>query len=140
MLARLVDDLQTLEHSESGTLVLQKESIDLSSVAREAVAALSSRAAEKGVWLDVTSPELPMVNADPVRVREVLTNLLTNALRHTPRGGTIAVRLDSADAGISIRVADSGSGIPAEDVHLTPRFVVSGFSRTWRHCVQRDPM
>ncbi len=117
VLARLVDDLQTLAHSESGTLVLQKESIDLAGVARDAVAALSARADAKGVKLDVTSPhELPMVNADPVRVREVLINLLTNALRHTPPCGTITVRLEPADAGVAIWVADTGAGIPADDL------------------------
>lgn len=117
VLARLVDDLQTLSHSESGTLVLQKESTDLAAVAREAAAALSARADAKGVRVEVTSPpDLPMANADPVRVREVLTNLLTNALRHTPAGGAVDVRLESVGAGLSIRVADTGTGIPPEDL------------------------
>ena len=130
VLARLVDDLQTLAQSESGTLVLQKEPIDLAGVASDAAAALSGRAGAQGVELHVTSPhELPMVNADPVRVREVLTNLLTNALRHTPGGGTIAVRIESAGAGISIRVADSGSGISSEDLpRIFDRFYKGGES------------
>jgi two-component system OmpR family sensor kinase/two-component system sensor histidine kinase BaeS len=117
VLTRLVDDLQTLAESESGTLVLRKEPTEIATIARDAVAALSARADEKRVRLEVISPtELPMVNADPVRIREVLTNLLTNALRHTPRGGSIAVRLEAGGAAISISVTDSGSGIPANEL------------------------
>jgi two-component system OmpR family sensor kinase/two-component system sensor histidine kinase BaeS len=117
VLTRLVDDLQTLADSESGTLVLRKEPTEIATIARDAVAALSARAEEKNVRLEVMSPaELPMANADPVRIREVLTNLLTNAVRHTPSGGSIVVRLEAAGGGISTSVADSGSGIPVDEL------------------------
>src|SRR5438105_15669709 len=75
MLTRLVDDLRTLAHSESGTLALQKESTDIGILINDAMASFSAEAAEHKVALDTrTPPDLPLVDVDPLRIREVLTN------------------------------------------------------------------
>jgi two-component system OmpR family sensor kinase/two-component system sensor histidine kinase BaeS len=117
MLARLVDDLRTLAHAESGMLTLQKESTDLSILIHEAVASFSMESAAGQVSISATAaPDLPLVEIDPLRIREVLTNLLSNALRHTPPGGTVSVTAVRRDDAIDVSVSDSGSGIAAEEV------------------------
>jgi signal transduction histidine kinase len=117
MLARLVDDLRTLAHAESGMLTLQTESTDLSVLIHEAVASFSIESAAAQVSIRATAaPDLPLVEIDPLRIREVLTNLLSNALRHTPPGGTVSVDAVRRDDAIEVSVSDTGSGIAAEDV------------------------
>ena len=92
-MARLLDDLQTLSTAEAGVLRLHRERIDPAALAEDAAAAFRSRADAAGVELDVAPPApVPEVDVDPVRIGEVLANLLTNALRHTPSGGSVAGR------------------------------------------------
>ncbi len=125
-LERLVDDLRTVGLAESGALAVRREPVDLVALAGAVVAGMGAAGVEAGVRLTVTpaertgSPaELPPIAADPALLRRVLVNLLTNALRHTPRGGSIHVAVRPADAGHqSLTVTDTGSGIPAE---LLPR-------------------
>jgi len=117
MLTRLVDDLRTLAHTESGTLALQKESTDIGILMHDAVAAFSAEAVERNVTLTVdAAPDLPLVEVDPLRIREVLTNLLSNALRHTPAGGRVVIAASSTSGSIEVKVSDTGSGIAAADV------------------------
>ena len=116
-LARLVDDLRTLAHTESGMLDLRKEPTDLASLAADAGNALSGEAERRGVAVRVDAPEdLPLVIVDPLRIREVLINLLSNALHHTPRGGHITVTLKADGERVSVAVADTGSGIEPEQM------------------------
>ncbi len=117
MLTRLVDDLRTLAHTESGTLALQKESTDIGILIGDAAAAFSGEAAGRKVTLDVTAPaDLPLVSVDPLRIREVLVNLISNAIRHTPEGGRVSVTAASQPATIRVTVSDTGSGISAADL------------------------
>jgi len=117
MLARLVEDLRTLAHTESGTLALQKESTDISVLINEAVASFSAEGAERKVALDAhAAADLPLIEVDPLRVREVLTNLISNAMRHTPEGGRVSVTATANATSIAVSVADTGSGIPAADL------------------------
>ncbi|MEW6094759.1 MAG: HAMP domain-containing sensor histidine kinase [Chloroflexota bacterium] len=124
VLARLVEDLRTLALAESGALQLKKEPTDLALLARETAAAFEKQAKAAGVTLTVeTSPDLPWLDLDPGRVRQVLSNLLANALRYTPTGGTISVRYHQVDGRAVLEVADSGSGIPPEEIpHVFERF------------------
>ena len=123
VLARLVEDLRTLALSESGALHLQPEPVEIGALAHEAAAAFRAQADATGVALNVRAEGLPAVEADPVRLREVLANLLANALRYTPRGGTVEVRGRVADGQIEITVSDTGTGIPPEDLpHVFDRF------------------
>jgi len=117
MLARLVDDLRTLAQTESGTLALQKESTDIGVLINDAVASFSLEAAERKVTLDIgAAADLPLIEVDPLRIREVLTNLISNALRHTPEGGRVSVAAAADAKSITVSVSDTGSGIAASEL------------------------
>ena len=117
MLARLVEDLRTLAHTESGTLTLQKESTDLAILLNDTAVSFAAEAAERHIQLDVEAPaSLPLVDIDPVRIREVLTNLVSNALRHTSGNGRVSVSASAQPDAIVLAVSDNGRGIPAEDL------------------------
>jgi len=121
VLARLVDDLRTLAHAESGMLTLQKESTDLAVLLNDAARSVAIEAAAGQVSVRVSAaPDLPLVEIDPLRIREVLTNLLSNALHHTPSGGAVSVDafVDAERRGRSIvvTVKDTGVGIAADEV------------------------
>ena len=91
-LARLVEDLRTLAHSESGTLALHKEPADLGSLVQETLAAFQREAGTRGVAVNArVLADVPLVEADPVRIREVVANLLSNAITHAPRGSTASI-------------------------------------------------
>jgi signal transduction histidine kinase len=132
VLSRLVEDLRTLALSESGALKLQKEPTDLGGLARDAAAAFSGDAVARDVTLQVDVPDdPPPIEIDPVRIREVITNLLSNALRHTPPGGSVVVRVAAASSGaMSVDVRDTGSGMTPEAVaHAFDRFYKGSGSR-----------
>jgi signal transduction histidine kinase len=118
MLARLVDDLRTLANAEAGSLSLRKEPTDLAVLIHDAAGTFAADAAAGQITLRVEDrAELPLVDVDPLRVREVLINLLANALRHTGAGGTITVTARSRDASmIAVSVSDTGSGIARDDL------------------------
>jgi len=130
ILARLVDDLRTLALSESGALQLRREPTDLAVLINESAAAFRAQADGKGVSLKVDlDGDLPLLDLDPERMRQVLSNLITNALRYTPAGGTIDVLgrvVDGKEHQVEIVVRDSGAGIPAEDLpHVFERYYKS---------------
>ena len=127
MLARLVEDMRTLALAESGALHLRKEATDLSMLIRDTMAAFQSKADTAGVSLTVeTTGELPWLELDPGRIRQVLSNLVANALRYTPPGGAIKVLYWQAENKALIDVQDSGPGIPeAELPHVFERFYKS---------------
>ncbi len=128
-LSRLIDDLRTLSLSESGALELHLEPTDLELLASEAAAAYRPQAQEKGITLNLDFPaELPLLELDPVRIREVVVNLLTNALRHSPPGGVVnlAATSDPGRKLATVTVTDSGSGIRPEALpHIFERFYKS---------------
>jgi two-component system OmpR family sensor kinase/two-component system sensor histidine kinase BaeS len=130
VMARLLEDLQTLSTAEVGMLRLHPERVDPVSLVEDAVAAFRVRADTAGVTLDWrAAPGLPELDVDPVRIGEVLANLLSNAVRHTPRGGSVAVTVEPAAAGVSLAVSDTGPGIDAWDLpHVFDRFVKSANS------------
>jgi two-component system sensor histidine kinase BaeS len=109
-LSRLVEDLGTLSHAEAGALELRKEIVDLGDLIRDVATALPRT-------IDVAVPtDLPTVEVDPVRIRQVLLNLLANALRHTPEEGVIAIEVRASPQRVLIHVRDTGSGIAPEDL------------------------
>jgi signal transduction histidine kinase len=118
VVARLVEDLRTLATAESGALALTKEPVDIVALANDVTTSLETRAAEAGVTLRVEPPpgEMEPVSADPVRIREVLTNLVANALRYTPHGGTIVTRIAERAGNVDVSVADTGAGIAADEL------------------------
>ena len=132
VLSRLIDDLRTLSLAEAGALTLHREPTDLDALARETVASFEPSAAEAGVELAAsTDGGLPLADIDPVRVREILANLLANALRYTPRGGRVRVETRPDDRGaLAVTVSDTGAGIPPEALsRVFDRFYKSAESR-----------
>jgi signal transduction histidine kinase len=123
-LERLVEDLRTLSLSEAGMLQPAAEPLDLRELLAEAAAAQRPAAGAAGVTLLVEGGPLEL-RGDPIRLRGVLDNLLTNALRHTPRGGRVRLSGRREAGAVVVEVSDSGSGIPAE---LLPR-VFDRFTR-----------
>jgi len=128
VMARLLDDLRTLSMAEAGVLPLHPETVDPRGVADDAVRAFRSTAEEAGVTLQAerTADAPTRLEADPVRLSEILANLVTNAVRHTPRGGRVAVRVSPAAGGVAFEVADTGPGIPEDRLPFVfDRFVTS---------------
>ena len=134
-LDRLIEDLRTLALSESGALSLHREPTDLGILVGDVATAFEATADGAGVELVVDlADDLPLLDVDPVRIREVVGNLVANALRHTPPAGRIEIaarrvadggpgREASADPGLEITVRDTGSGIPADLLpHVFERF------------------
>jgi two-component system sensor histidine kinase BaeS len=117
LLARLVEDLRTLAHTESGTLALHKEPTDVGVLIHEVAKVFEADSTARHVTVEAQTPQdLPLVDVDPLRVREVLTNLVSNALHHTPTGGAVSIGIATTATTMAITVADSGSGITAEEL------------------------
>ena len=118
-LTQLVESLLTLARADEGHLPLLVE-VDVDEVALDAAARIVERARRQGVTLSVAPSEGYTVRGDASLLTQLVLNLLDNALRHTPAGGRIGLAVESGDAGVVLRVADTGSGIPSE--HLPRLF------------------
>ena len=133
VMSRLIDDLRTVTLSEAGTLALHREPTALDVLIAEVVRSFAAGAAGQGVTLtDDTTDDLPIVDVDPVRIREVLANLVANALRHTPAGGRVAIAGSVAPGArtVTILVRDTGPGIEPDILpHVFERFVKGETSR-----------
>ena len=128
LLSRLVEDLQTLSLAEAGQLELVREPVQVADLLADVQTSFSGQAEAAGVALElVVDGDHKALNvwADYGRLDQVLGNLLANALRYTPAGGTITLSAASIQEGVRIQVADSGNGIPAEDLPYI-------FDRFWR--------
>jgi signal transduction histidine kinase len=101
---------------DTGNLPLEVDRVDLAHLVGAAVRFVEDRARARGIDLTVAvDPDLAC-DADPRRLKQVLINLLANAVKFTPEGGKVAIAADRTDDGIEIRVADTGPGIAAEDL------------------------
>ena len=131
VMARLLDDLQLLSNAEAGALRLHRERLEADELVETAESAHRTEAAERGVALRTqVTPDLPALDVDRVRIGEVLANLVSNALRHTPSGGTVTIAADPDARGVAFRVTDTGAGIaPDELAHVFDRFARSPESR-----------
>ncbi len=117
VLARLIEDLRTLALSDAGALPLQKEPTDLVDLVSDVVRSMKPEADRKSVSLSTSSSTgTAMVDLDPVRIREVLTNLLSNALRHSAAGGSVSVSVSDANGNVAVRVRDTGEGMSSAEV------------------------
>lgn len=114
-LTRLVNDLLDLSRLEAGRIEMEFRAVPVNDLLSHAAAALGPQAEEKGIRLQVSAdPEGARVRADPDRILLVLTNLLANAIRHTPRGGEIRLAAARQGGRMVVSVADTGPGIPKE--------------------------
>ncbi|MFJ3326048.1 sensor histidine kinase [Streptomyces griseus] len=153
-LQHIIDDLQDLAAADAGVLRLHPEPVGVRELLSQVAAAHQARAENAGVTLAVavavaaTDPE-PALRADPVRLRQAVGNLVSNAVRHTPEGGRVTLSAYASDASegggegddegkacdgtVVIEVQDTGSGIPAEDLpHVFDRFWRAEKSRSRR--------
>jgi signal transduction histidine kinase len=124
-LDRLVEDLRTMVLTDAGSLVLHREPTDVGALAADAVEAFKTQAETAGVKLGTDlGDNLPSVEVDPARIRGVLGNLLSNAIRHTPSGGSVKVTASGTVDAVTVIVADTGEGIPPDLLpHVFERFV-----------------
>lgn len=116
MLIRLIDDLFTMARLEEHNLRLVRSPIDLANVANEVVNGVQQLAwtQQKISVESLVSPDLPKVNADPQRVRQIISNLVYNAMRHTPEGGLVVIQAKAVPDEVEISISDTGVGIPEE--------------------------
>lgn len=141
ILLRLVDDLRTLALAESGSLQLKREPADLGLLIREVVSAFESQAKEKNIKVKLEFGDVNVIEIEPLRIREVLSNIVANAVRYTPSGGEIKVgvtestlpegrdALSLSKRSVTVFVKDSGEGIQAEDLsRIFDRFYKSSDS------------
>jgi len=141
LLARLVDDLRTLSLAESGALQLKRELTDVGLLIREVTSAFESQAQENEIKIELSLADVGELEVDPQRVREVLSNLVSNALRYSPSRGEVKVGVTESVVGLEsdavslskrsvlIYVQDSGAGIESADLsRIFDRFYKSSDS------------
>ncbi|MFE2973239.1 sensor histidine kinase [Streptomyces sp. NPDC059258] len=145
LLQHIIDDLQDLAAADAGVLRVHPEPVEVRELLSQVTAAHQARAENAGVTLTVaaatTAPAPSALSADPVRLRQAVGNLVSNAVRHTPEGGRVTLRAyasesdasGQSDGTVVIEVADTGSGIPADDLpHVFDRFWRAEKSRSRR--------
>jgi two-component system phosphate regulon sensor histidine kinase PhoR len=129
-MVQLVEDLLDLTRVESGQFRLRSEDVDLADVAAHILETFEPRAAQAGIKLRFSGARAPL-RGDPDRLAQVVVNLVDNALRNTPAGGTIDVDVQRSGEAVRLRVSDTGVGIPYSDLpHVFERFYVVDRSRT----------
>ena len=127
LLSGLVEDLRTVALAESGALKIKKEPTDLPMLVRDVLSAFQVQADSAGVSLNVDAPDtFPRLEIDPARMRQVLSNLLANALRYAPTGRQVPVQVKLQAEHAILEVIAEGPGIPAQDLpHVFERFYKS---------------
>ncbi len=121
-LTQLLDDLACLADAEQPGLLLEKSALDLAQVARAAAESFAPRFAEAGIDFDIAAASA-WVDGNAGRLDQIVSNLLSNALRYTEPGGTVALRVERAGADVVLEVADTGAGIAPDDLrHIFTRF------------------
>jgi two-component system sensor histidine kinase ResE len=131
-MGRLVNELLDLARMEAGHLQLTMEDINISSFINRIIHKFQGLAKDNEIQLYAEIENgITSISFDPDRIEQVLTNLIDNAIRHTPKGGSVNLSVTSEDKGIMIRVKDSGSGIPEEDLPFVfERFYKADKART----------
>jgi two-component system sensor histidine kinase ResE len=115
-LRRLVEDLLDLARLDAGQIEFVRQPVNVEALLKSVVDKLVIPAGEKNIELVDRVNDLPTMVGDGDRLAQVFTNLVDNAIKHTPEGGKVVVRGDTASGWISIHVDDSGAGIPSEDL------------------------
>ncbi|MBI2246208.1 MAG: HAMP domain-containing protein [Nocardioides sp.] len=133
-LHRLAEDVAAVSTAEEGSLQIEKRTVAAGSLARTAADGVQDRFDAAGVRLHLEVEETGRVEVDPERIGQVLGNLLDNALRHTPAGGTVTLSCRRIDSWVEYQVADTGEGVTAEHLpHLFDRFYRADAARDRAH-------
>jgi signal transduction histidine kinase len=126
LLERLVEDLRLLTMAEGHQLAFEKGEADLHEIARRSLNMFQAEADEKKISLEmVTWPEKALVIADPLRTEQVISNLISNALRYVPAGGRVWLDISNDGKEVVINISDNGPGVPEADLPFI-------FNRFWR--------
>lgn len=126
LLTHLVEDLRLLALAEAGQLSLELQPLNVTGLIQDIQVNFTPQANDRGIILALDlPPELPKVIADWRRISQILSNLMTNALRHTPHGGVVTIAAGVKDEFLEISVSDTGTGISKEDLPYV-------FERFWR--------
>jgi two-component system sensor histidine kinase BaeS len=128
VLERLIEDLRVITLSEAGKLPLQMEQADLMKVVEEVAASYRPSASTSGIEIvvEVLNGGVPMLEMDPVRIRQALTNLVVNSIRAMPGGGRVTIRVIADDDRIGVEVIDTGAGIDPDQLEeVFGRFIKS---------------
>src|SRR5207302_1655219 len=113
--AQLIEDLLDVSRIVAGKMKIEPVPTDPAAAVGAAIEAVGALAKKKSIQIDSTlDPATPWVSADPIRLQQIVWNLLVNAVKFTPDGGKIAIELAPADGGVRLRVRDDGIGIPPE--------------------------
>jgi two-component system phosphate regulon sensor histidine kinase PhoR len=128
----LLEDLLTIARLEARQITLEAQSLDLESFLRQLTGDWQLKLTEKQLQLDLSfAPHLPTLEADPIRLEQVFTNLLENAVKYSNPGGRIRLHAAADGTEIVIRITDEGQGIPAADLpHIFERFYRVDKART----------
>ncbi len=132
LLTTLVDDLYDLSQAEAHQMVLYKQTMDMADLVKETAVSLKPVAAAQSVKLQIELlGPTPYAQVDPGRIQQAITNLLTNALRHTPSGGEIWVTVEQRGDALHIIIRDTGNGIEPEHLpHVFDRFYRTDSARS----------
>lgn len=130
-LLHLVEDLRTITLADTGELTLFREEMNPSELVNRVCTFFQANAEHQGLLLTQETPsDLPLIHVDESRIVEVLHNLVSNALRHTPKGGKISVSASRVPGGVLLQVKDTGEGISADDLpYIFDRFYQADKSR-----------
>ncbi len=133
--SRIVEDLLDMNRILSGKVRLDVQSVALPPIIEDALDAVKLAALAKGVRLEsIIEPLLPPVKGDPARLQQILWNLLTNALKFTPRDGKVQLVLQRVNSHVEVTVSDNGAGIPADFLpYVFDRFRQADSSSTRTH-------
>ncbi|HEY8776952.1 MAG TPA: HAMP domain-containing sensor histidine kinase [Gaiellaceae bacterium] len=137
-LRRLVDDLLLVSELDAGKLTLELEDVDLRALAHESLESARPRADEGGITLEFPADSPVRLTGDRMRLGQLLDNVISNAVKFTPHGGTVSVRTGRSNGSAVLEVEDTGMGVPAgEQEHLFNRFFRTQAAGTERHSGQR---
>jgi heavy metal sensor kinase len=126
----VVEGLLTLARADAGAIPPQREPVDLLSLARDIASSVEGSAAERGVRVGVTGGAA-VVNGDPDRLRELISNLVVNAVQYSPPGGRVTCSITAAEDKTTLEVSDTGPGIDSEDLpHVFERFYRANKARS----------
>src|SRR5262249_61567846 len=115
-LTAVVDDLLLISRRDAGQFTLNRRPVDLSQTIRDMVDEMEIVAGDAQVRLTLQAPPaLPLISADSQRIGQVTRNLISNAIKFTPAGGSVMVSAAASDREIMLRVTDTGVGIPLDD-------------------------